>query len=106
MSYYPFAYWIQPNSSGSAYESGSCPMCNASVKTCGPGPATPCGPCPGAGKPNPTNFSVFASDTSCHLDEPDENFYDHGLASDTILRVEHAASLFHRWAGAKNTNPY
>ena len=35
-----------------------------------------CGPCPGAGKPSKTNFSVFASDTSCHPDERDENFYD------------------------------
>ena len=29
----------------------------------------------------------------CHLDEPDENFYDHGLATDTIAKL--------RYAGAK-----
>jgi hypothetical protein len=86
MEYYPFSYWIQPNKT-SAYAGGSCPA--------GPDSSKVCAPCPGPGKPRPTNFSVFASDTWCHLDEPDEHFYDHGLASNTIARLEFAASLFH-----------
>eukprot|EP01052_Picozoa_sp_SAG31_P055353 SAG31_NODE_15237_length_764_cov_1.013534_2_plen_103_part_01 len=95
MPYFPFAYWIQPNNSR-VYESGSCPRCNSSVQTCGPTPSAPCGPCPGTGKPNPSNFSVFASDTSCHLDEPDENFYDHGLATNTIARLNYVAQQYHQ----------
>jgi hypothetical protein len=95
MAYYPFAYFIQPNSSTDTYESGSCPACNASVKSCGPSTDAPCGPCPGTGRPNPSQFPVLGSDTSCHPDEPDEHFYDNGLATDTIARLQHAANLFH-----------
>ena len=85
MAYYPFAYWIQPNTS-SVYSGGTCPL--------GPNASEVCAPCPGPGKPTPTNFSVFASDTWCHLDEPDDNFYDHRLATNTIARLSYAAGLF------------
>ena len=84
--YYPFAYWIQPNRSV-VYTGGACPR--------GPNSSETCAPCPGPGKPRPTNFSVFASDTWCGLDEPDENFYDHGLATNTISQLRYAADLFH-----------
>jgi hypothetical protein len=36
-----YADWTQPNTS-SAYAGGACPMCNASVKFCGPGVGEAC----------------------------------------------------------------
>ena len=30
----------------------------------------------------------------CALDEPDENFYDHGLASNTIKQLQYAAQIY------------
>lgn len=55
------------------------------------------GPCPGAGGPRPTaGGSDLASkiDTWCALDEPDDHFYDHGLASNTIKQLQYAAGQF------------
>ena len=81
--YYNFSYWIQPNTTA-AYSTVACPD--------GPSKATPCGPCPGPGKPS--SPGVLGSDTWCAVDEPDEHFYDHGLASNTIERIEYAAGLY------------
>jgi arylsulfatase A-like enzyme len=49
------------------------------------------GPCPGAGAPASAGPSEI--DTWCALDEPDENFYDHGLASNVIEQLRYAAAL-------------
>jgi iduronate 2-sulfatase len=47
------------------------------------------GPCPGAGGPGKSPFARSPSpiDTWCSVDEPDENFYDTGLATDTIEKL-------------------
>lgn len=66
MPYYPFDYYKQ----------------NAAYK----------GPCPGIGGPGGEGASKI--DTWCALDEPDENFYDFGLANNTIERLRYAAPLY------------
>lgn len=63
MEYYPFSYY-KPNP---AYS----------------------GPCPGAGGPNGKGASKI--DTWCALDEPYDNFYDQGLANNTIERLRYGA---------------
>jgi len=50
------------------------------------------GPCPGPGAPSGAGASKI--DTWCALDEPDENFYDHGLASNTIKQLQYAAQIY------------
>ena len=50
------------------------------------------GPCPGPGEPAGKGPSHI--DTWCSVDEPDENFYDYGLANDTIDRLRYAAPLW------------
>ena len=66
MPYYPFDYYKQ----------------NAAYK----------GPCPGVG--GPVGGGASKIDTWCALDEPDENFYDFGLANNTIERLRYAAPLY------------
>merc|ERR1712023_135168 len=68
LPYYDFSYYINPNKSYSGQ------------------------PCPGAGKPDGDGASKI--DTWCALDEPDEHFYDHGLADNTIKRLRYAAPLY------------
>ena len=50
------------------------------------------GPCPGVGGPNGEGASPI--DTWCALDEPDDNFYDHGLANNAIKQLNYAANLY------------
>eukprot|EP00937_MAST-01D_sp_MAST-1D-sp2_P003595 g3595.t1 len=54
------------------------------------------GPCPGAGGPAGDGASKI--DTWCAVDEPDENFYDYGLANNTIDRLRFAAPLYKQQA--------
>lgn len=69
MPYFDFSYYINPE--------------NASYP----------GPCPGPGKPAQGKLlTLFPSDTWCALDEPDDHFYDHGLANATIARLKYAAA--------------
>jgi hypothetical protein len=52
------------------------------------------GPCPGFAKPlNDSNGLAGPIAVWCALDEPDEHFYDEGLASDTIARLRYAANV-------------
>ena len=60
-------------------------------------PAYPKGACPGPGGPqnsSATGAQPSHIDTWCALDEPDENFYDYGLANNTIERLRYAAPLY------------
>ena len=52
------------------------------------------GPCPGAGGPESSGASKI--DTWCAIDEPDDNFYDHGLATNTITQLRHAAMRYNQ----------
>ena len=74
MPYYDYSYFIQPNTSKTAYPSGSKQ------------------PCPGAGLPTkgagPSDIDVW-----CRVDEPHEHFYDFGLANATVARIKYANSV-------------
>jgi iduronate 2-sulfatase len=77
-SYFPFSYWIQPNSS------------------------QPKQPCPGAAGPSGGEPGGAGSgectpeDTFCSLPDPDDMFYDHYLANHTIgLIREYRLPLLH-----------
>lgn len=74
MPYYDYSYFIQPNTSTSAYPNGSKQ------------------PCPGAGLPQkgagPSNIDVW-----CRVDEPHEHFYDFGLANATVGRIKYANNV-------------
>lgn len=73
-NYFDYSYWLTPKHTHNKYP----------------------GPCPGFPLPNASlnnatkalsgNIAVW-----CALDEPDGNFYDHGLADDTIARLRYAA---------------
>ena len=66
-NYYDYAYWLN----------------NATTNVSYPGP------CPGFAKPDPAAEAGLAGPIAvwCALDEPDEHFYDYGLANDTIDRL-------------------
>lgn len=53
------------------------------------------GPCPGFSKPNNPSGPAGAVAVWCALDEPDDHFYDHRLASNTIQRLRYAAEKYH-----------
>lgn len=63
-----------------------------------PNPDYPKGPCRGPGGPgkpsNPNDHAPSHIDTWCAVDEPDENFYDYGLANNTIERLRYVAPLW------------
>ena len=42
----------------------------------------------------PAQGSCSGQDTWCAVDEPDDNFYDTGLANNTMARLRHAAPLW------------
>jgi iduronate 2-sulfatase len=58
------------------------------------------GPCPGHPGPTPSSDPAVPDGLSgpiavwCGLDEPDDHFYDNGLANDTIARLRYAAKIF------------
>jgi len=69
-TYYGYNYWMPPSITHAAYP----------------------GPCPGHAKPNGPPAGPIA--VWCALDEEDSHFYDHGLANDTIARLQEAARLY------------
>lgn len=105
--YFPFYYWIGSLGPYNSTSGGPCPVRIKALFFC-------CAPLPfylsqclslwsssvclqGFGRPDqpPNRTTVLSSDTWCQggVDEPDSNFYDHGLASDTIARLQYAAGL-------------
>lgn len=72
MPYFDFDYWLKQEVTGADYS----------------------GPCPGFSKPSDSSGLAGPIAVWCALEEPDEHFYDQGLATDTIKRLRYAAELY------------
>jgi iduronate 2-sulfatase len=68
MPYFDFDYWLPKADTKVSYS----------------------GACPGPGKPNSTTGLAGPIAVWCALDEPDDHFYDYGLANNMITRLHYA----------------